>query len=145
MKDKVIIGTYAQNCYRTDGTMCAHISNEKFKQDKYFSLEKVNLPNGYIEKLVEKDYPINSESVSSLAEGADYRNDPLQAIAQAPQRVNLGDITEAQKFLENPQNNAKIFESVKSQLLEYFKRQSQEKSVEKPVVDSGKENKENKE
>lgn len=145
MKDKVIIGTYAQNCYRLDGTMRAYISNEKFKQDKYLSLEKVNLPNGYIEKLVEKDYPINSESVSSLADGADYRNDPLQAIAQAPQRVNLGDITEAQKFLENPQNNAKIFESVKAQLLEYFKRQSVEKSSEKPVVDSDKENKENKE
>lgn len=58
--------------------------------------------------IVEKDYPINSESVSSLAEGADYRNDPAQAIAQAPKRVNLGDVTEAQAFLNNPQYAASL-------------------------------------
>lgn len=139
MDKKVVIGTFAQNCYRRDGTTYAHKSFQKFKQDKYYSLEKVNLPNGYVQQLVEKDYPINSESVSSLAEGADYRNDPLQAIAQAPQRVNLGDITEAQRFLENPQNSAKIFETVKAQLLEYFKKQhSVEKSVDNQVQEQEK-------
>lgn len=70
--------------------------------------------------IVEKDYPINSESVSSLAEGADYRNDPAQAIAQAPKRVNLGDVTEAQAFLNNPQYAASLFADVKAKLNAYY-------------------------
>lgn len=115
---------FLQNVYRRDsrGVVVATTS-PNHTQEKYISLEKKNLPNGYVEELVLKDYPINSVSVSSLAEGADYRNDPAQAIANAPKRVNLGDITEAQAFLENPQNFARVYDDVKSKLLEYYKAQ----------------------
>lgn len=123
-KSRVVIGTYQQNCYVTDG--CLKASSTSFPNEEmktYVSLEKVEMPNGFKQELVVKDYPITSESVSSLAEGADYRNDPAQAIANAPQRVNLGDITEAQKFLSNPQNYAKVFDSVKKELAVYMAKQ----------------------
>lgn len=121
---QVKIGCYKQNCYRVAGSEKATKTLFPNKEMKtYDSLEKVELPTGFFQELVQKDYPITSASVSSLAEGADYRNDPMQAIAQAPQRVNLGDITEAQKFLENPQNYARIFEFVKGKLAEYQAQQ----------------------
>lgn len=118
----VRVGTFRQNCYRLDSRdgIRKH-PRPNVTKETYISQEKVMLPNGYAEELVEKTYPINSESVSSFAEGADYRNDPAQAIAQVSQRVNLGDITEAQEFLKNPQNNAKMFKEVKSKLEAYYK------------------------
>lgn len=110
----------------------------------YVSQEHKLLPNGYVQELVQKDYPINSKSVSSLAEGADYRNDPVQAIARAPQRVNLGDITEAQKFLENPMHNAKILDIVKEKVAEYyntvFKQQQQRQEPQLDVSEGGDDN-----
>lgn len=126
MKNVKICG-YAQNCYKVDGSFIpSKTAKPNIKQEKYESLEKVVLPNGYIEEVVQKDYPINAESVSSMAEGADYRNDPMQAIAGAPNRVNLGDVTEAQKFLENPQNFARVFDIVKQRLTEYQAQQAQQ-------------------
>lgn len=115
-----------QNCYRLDRNLNLSettTKNPNKEIEKYESLEKQILPNGYIEGIVLKDYPINSKSVSSLAEGADYRNDPATAIAQAPKRVNLGDMTEAQRFLEDPQNNARIYEHVKQVVAEYYASQ----------------------
>lgn len=123
VRKPISICGYKQNCYRLDRNIdlsSSVTSTPNKEQEKYESLEKQMLPNGYVEGIVLKDYPINSKSVSSLAEGADYRNDPLQAISQAPSRVNLGDITEAQKFLENPQNNARIFSYVKEKIAEYY-------------------------
>lgn len=111
---------YRQNCYRKDSIGLSHTSSPNRTQQKYLSLEKKILSNGYVEGIVQKDYPISSESVSSLAEGADYRNDPAQAIAQAPKRVNLGDVTEAQAFLENPQQSARLFNDVKAKLAAYY-------------------------
>lgn len=123
VRTPISICGYKQNCYRLDRNIdlsSSVTSTPNKEQEKYESLEKQMLPNGYVEGIVFKDYPINSKSVSSLAEGADYRNDPLQAISQASSRVNLGDITEAQKFLENPQNNARIFSYVKEKIAEYY-------------------------
>lgn len=112
---------FRQNVFRRDSVGCARIpTNPSKTQEKYTSLERKMFNNGYCEALVEKDYPINSESVSSLAEGADYRNDPAQAIAQAPKRVNLGDVTEAQAFLNNPQYAASLFADVKAKLNAYY-------------------------
>lgn len=102
-------------------------------QEKYTVLEKQMLENGYVEMVVEKDYPINSDSVSSMAEGADYKNDPMQAIAKERPRVNLGDITQAQEFLQNPQNAKRIFEQTKMRLAQYYAQQREingEKQIE---------------
>lgn len=112
---------FTQNVYRRDYSgLIRRTPTPNKTQETYTSLEKQTLPNGYIESIIEKDYPINSDSVSSLAEGADYRNDPAQAIAAAPKRVNLGDITEAQAFLENPQQAASLFNDVKAKLAAYY-------------------------
>lgn len=136
----VRVGTFRQNCYRLDSRegIRKH-PRPNVTKETYISQEKVMLPNGYAEELVEKTYPINSESVSSFAEGADYRNDPAQAIAQASQRVNLGDITEAQDFLKNPQNNAKMFKEVKSKLEAYYNAILSTTKEDSEVKDNGNE------
>lgn len=101
-------------------------------QEKYPSLERKNLSNGYTEEVVIKDYPINPDSVTSYADAADYRNDPLQAIAQAPKRVNLGDISEVQQFCrENPQQAIGQYAEVLQKVTDYFKAQA-EKGAEAP-------------
>ena len=67
---------------------------------KYFALEEQTNRDGFKgEVLVEKDYPITPEYVSSFAASSDYRSDPLGAIAAAPPRRNLGDVTQLQKAL----------------------------------------------
>lgn len=133
---------YAQNVYRRDYAGIVHTtSNPNKKQEFYTSLEKKTLPNGYIEGIVKKEYPINSESVSSLAEGADYRNDPAQAVSAAPKRVNLGDVTEAQAFLDNPQYAASLFNDIKAKLAAYYssvtKTEKEQESTEKGVENNG--------
>lgn len=106
-----------QNCY-VAGVASSTFSTRTGKvETKYPSLEREQLPNGFTEGIEIKDYPINSQSVTSYADGADYRNDPAQAIANAPKRVNLGDITQVQEFLENdPQNAVRVFRDVLAKL-----------------------------
>lgn len=134
-KKPVKICGFKQNCYRvaTTGGIVGIAKNPSSTVKKFDSLEKVNLPTGFVQQLVEKDYPINSASVTSYAEGADYRNDPMQAIANAPKRVNLGDITEAQQFLENPQELMRMYDTVKAKLDAYYASQIQSASA-KPAV-----------
>lgn len=124
-KKTVKICGWKQNCciLRNNTNSLVSPTEANKTRKKYEILEKQMLQNGYIEQINEKDYPINSDSVSSLAEGADYKNDPLQAIANAPVRVNLGDITQAQEFLKNPQNFARVYEQTKQRLAEYYARQ----------------------
>ena len=141
----LLVGVFIKtNCvfYRRDYSgIVRNTPNPNKKQEFYDSLEKKTLPNGYIERIIRKDYPINSESVSSLAEGADYRNDPAQAIAAAPKRVNLGDVTEAQAFLDNPQLAASLFNDVKAKLVAYYssviKTEKEQESNEKGVDNNG--------
>lgn len=124
LRKPVVINGIRQNCYvlGTRTASAGTISSEPEK--KYQTIERVNLPNGYYETVVEKDYPINSESVTSYADGADYRNDPLQAIANAPKRVNLGDVTQLQEFVQtDPQNAVRVFRDVLARL-EAFQNQS---------------------
>lgn len=130
MKDKqektpVNLCGYTQRFYKIPGVNPSLVGQtDGFKnQKKYGVLDKKMLDNGYIEEVQVKDYPINSDSVSSLMEGADYKNDPLQAMANAPVRVNLGDITQAQEFLKNPQNFARIYDQTKQRLAEYYAQQ----------------------
>lgn len=67
---------------------------------KYFALEERTNSDGFKgEVLVEKDYPFTPEYVSSFAASSDYRSDPLGAIVAAPQRRNLGDVTQLQNAL----------------------------------------------
>lgn len=104
-----------------------HIPQQKTEQ----VIEKVDLPTGFYERLVEREYPINSETVSSYADTADYRNDPLGAIAKAPKRVNLGDITGVQDFVNgDPQKAIAQYRDVLGKLSNYLEQQA--KAVQNP-------------
>lgn len=48
----------------------------------------------------EMPYEITPESVTSFAEGADYRRDPVGAVANGHKRVNLGDVTDMQALMK---------------------------------------------
>lgn len=106
-----------QNCFRRSSTPAPTIVKKDDTIKKYESLERKNLPNGFTEQVEIKDYPINSKSVTSYADGADYRNDPAQAVENAKKRVNLGDITNAQQFLEdNPYETARAYRNILKQI-----------------------------
>lgn len=124
----VIINGYKQNCYFRDIPINPLLTkNPNNTQDKYFALERKNLPNGYVEEIVEKDYPINPDSLYSYAESADYRNDPNQAIAKAPKRVNLGDVSGVQEFLANdPQRAMTTYRDVLSRVKQFNEMKKQE-------------------
>lgn len=123
---------YRKACYRLDannGVLPPPRPNRTLS--KYYSLEREELPTGYQENVIEKDYPINSESVSSYIESSDYRNDPAQAIANAPKRVNLGDISGVQEFIKNnPVEATKQYADVLAKAVQFYKNQSQVKSNE---------------
>lgn len=129
MKEKSVIKVngFLQNCYRLN-TVSNSIVSHSNSSKEYESLERVDFDNGFVEVIQNKEYPINSDSVTSFADGVDYKRDPMQAIANSPQRVNLGDITEAQKFLQNPMNYRRVYEDTCARLQEYFKSQAQVKA-----------------
>lgn len=121
--EKVKIQGIKQNIFRRQCLAvneCVNVVQDK----KYFFSEKTMLPNGQIFTIVEKDYPITPESVASYADAADYRNDPTQAIANATQRVNLGDISEAQKFVDgDPQRAIQQYKGILDKVNAYFEAQ----------------------
>lgn len=127
-KHQILIGGIPQSCYAVRQNMDlsvipAHLKNKT--REKYNTLERKALSNGYVEEVVEKDYPINSESVTSYLESSDYRNDPAQAVANAPKRVNLGDISQVQDFVrENPVQAVGQYAEILQKVADYFKAQS---------------------
>lgn len=122
-KTRVVINGIKQNCYMLDCRDTIGVNpRPNTKQEKFFSLEESLTENGTKQEIVEKDYPINSESVSSYVESSDYRNDPLQAIANAPKRVNLGDISDVQEFLQNNPVEATLqYAGILDKVSAYFK------------------------
>ena len=104
----------------------------------YESLERKSLSNGFVEEVVVKDYPINSDSVTSYIESSDYRNDPAQAIANAPKRINLGDISQVQDFVRNnPVQAVGQYADILQKVADYFKAQaSQSQSAQAQVSQS---------
>lgn len=137
-KEKVRIGGIRQNIYITDRRENPRVLPPQTIQLKYSELTDIQLPNGYVQELVEKDYPINSESVSSYLESSDYRNDPASAIANAPKRVNLGDVTEVQRFInENPVQATTEYSAILRKVADYFDKQKATSTApEKPAVET---------
>lgn len=83
-----------QNCFTRDVTV--HSSDPERSSTHFTSLDEVSTPNGVEIKITENEYPITPQYVNSFVDSADYRRDPLGAIANAPQRRNLGDVREIQ-------------------------------------------------
>ena len=128
IKRPILINGIPQNVFalrqkKDFSVIPSHLKNTTTK--KYNTLERKSLPNGYCEELQRKDYPINSESVSSYVESSDYRNDPAQAIANAPKRVNLGDVSQVQEFVrDNPVQAVGQYADILQKVADYFKAQS---------------------
>lgn len=132
---KVKVNTLAQNCFTRDFVKVDTKSVQQ--QKKYSSLEEIKLPNGRVYELVEKDYPITPESVTSYADGADYRLDPQRAIENAPKRVNLGDVGEVQDFIKaNPMEAVRLYRDIGAKLEAYMKQQQQVKGDDGTVTSS---------
>lgn len=132
-KRPLIINGIPQNVYvsaqqRDFSVIPVHLRNATKKT--YSVLERQALPNGFVEEIVEKDYPINSASVTSYVEASDYRNDPVQAIANAPKRVNLGDISGVQEFVrDNPVQAVGKYADILRRVADYFETQSQQQQT----------------
>lgn len=67
-----------------------------YEQKKYPELHRKVVENGIQDVIEMEDYPHTPERVKSYAASCDYRLDPVGAIANAPKRRNLGDVTAAQ-------------------------------------------------
>lgn len=124
-KTQIKVNGIKQNCYRRD--IVSEFKKQERKDDTvktYVSLEEKKLPNGIIQALEVKDYPINSASVTSYADGADYRRDPNAAIENARKKVNLGDVTQLQDFIESdPLRAVRVFRDVADKLAKYYETQ----------------------
>ncbi len=87
-----------QNWYLRERSVPPDVKDVRTR--KYFELEEQTDEKGFTgEVLVEKDYPITPDYVSSFAASSDYHADPVGAINRAPVRRNLGDITALQESL----------------------------------------------
>lgn len=127
-KKPLLINGIPQNVYvqrqKRDFTVIpSHLVNTM--KLKYDSLERKQISNGFVEEVIEKDYPINSDSVTSYVESSDYRNDPAQAVANAPKRVNLGDISQVQEFVRNnPVQAVGQYADILQKVADYFKTEA---------------------
>lgn len=84
-----------QNCYVREATRS--LGEHLDVPETYMSLDEVSTPSGVRQELREYPYHITPAYVDSFVESADYRRDPLGAIAQSKPRRNLGDIRDLQK------------------------------------------------
>lgn len=98
----------AQNVYVRDVVLPLNVNTGRVKT--YPELERVDSDFGFEEKVVERDYPITPESVSSYAETADYRNNLQQALNMPARGKNLGDVRDAQHLsdLDSSEISARI-------------------------------------
>lgn len=135
-KKQVRVCGLRQNCFVLEGRSAPSIVPAP-KITHYFSLAKKELENGYVQEIEKVDYPITSESVSSYIDSSDYRRDPMQAIASAPKRVNLGDISQVQDFIaSNPQEAVRVYRAVGDKLQEYFKNKEGQNGQPTPSAES---------
>lgn len=133
----VIVNGLKKNSFARDVSISSPICQSKTVA-AYVDIDVVKLPTGSYQELVEKDYPINSESVSSYADGADYRRDPLAAISNAPKRVNLGDVSEVQKFLrDNPMEAARQYRDILKKVEIFAKAYETNKGASASSADNG--------
>lgn len=88
----VVTNLLRQNCYVRDAVRCDDLKTV-CSESSYESLDEVVSSDGLKIRYSSVPYHITPEYVNSFADSSDYRKDPANAIATAPKRVNLGDIT----------------------------------------------------
>lgn len=117
-----------QNCYVRDVTNKVYTHREPITQ--YESLDTVVEEDGVKLRRAVQDYPITPQYVQSFVDSADYRKDPLGAIANGKSRQNLGDITEMQQVSNMGTDEARaMYEQLKQRFSE-AEKQAQAKSIE---------------
>lgn len=115
-----------QNCFVRDAINKSELVSGQ--PSEYVSLDEVVTSKGVELKESVEPYPITPEYVSSFADSADYRRDPIQAINNSVKGVNLGDITDIQKVSQLDTTEARaLYDQLKARFA----------SVDKPVEDNG--------
>lgn len=141
MKKQVKINGLRQNCYVSD-VLTDTIAHRIKPPRHYVELKEKITDNGYIQELEKMEYPITSESVTSYVDSADYRRDPMQAVANAPKRVNLGDITQVQDFIaQDPMQAVRVYKEVGEQLAKYYEQVNKQTATATPAEEPAKESK----
>lgn len=95
----LVTNTLAQNVFVRD-TRPAFDRKSKEAHRVYFELQETETDDGISLKLEAVDYPITPDYVQSFVDSTNYKRDPAGAVASAPRRQNLGDITEMQRAKE---------------------------------------------
>ena len=98
-KEKVCCNLMMVDMYAYNPTIIGK-ANSKKADKTYYELQTIETSNGFVEKLVEVDYPITKEYVASFEQSANYKNDIDGAIANGTNAPNLGDITAYQDALK---------------------------------------------
>lgn len=114
MQKKIVTNLLQQNCYIRESV--PNVNNFTDYGDKvYNSLVEKPTKNGFEVKIEAFPYPITPQYVNSFVDSADYRRDPANAIANAPKRTNLGDVTELQSVVNMDFTTArKLYNDLKS-------------------------------
>lgn len=105
-----------QNCFVRDVTTKSALVPEP-GQDVFFSLDEKSTSSGVEFELNSYPYPITPQYVNSFLDSTDYRRDPYNAVASAPKRVNLGDVSSLQSVASMDMESAR---SLYSQLKAKF-------------------------
>lgn len=87
-----------KNCFRSTAINESTIEHPVRSAKTYAELQSRTVPYGVEEKLVEVEYPHTPERIKSYSDVADYKKDPLSAVANATPRQNLGDVRDFQKI-----------------------------------------------
>lgn len=87
-----------RNCFRSVATGESSIEHPIRSSKTYSELQTSTVPTGIEEKLVDVEYPHTPERIASYSDVADYKKDPLAAVASASPRQNLGDVREFQRI-----------------------------------------------
>lgn len=108
MKKKLVTNMLEQNVFVRD-TRPAFDKKSKSAQRVYYELVENITEDGINYKLEAVDYPITQDYVDSFADSTNYKKDPAGAVARAPQRQNLGNISDMQKASEMDSESLKTF------------------------------------
>lgn len=112
-----------QNCFVRDITKNSQSSASPLLT--FDSLDEVTTERGVEFRVSENPYPITPQYVNSFADSSDYRRDPVGAVNNSHNRVNLGDITDFQKVVSMDMTEAR---TLYSQLRDKFSKSEVSKS-----------------
>lgn len=102
-----------QNCYIRD--IVLRIDKQSSTSELFYdSINEVTDGMSLRHEVVQVPYEITPQYVNSFVDSADYRNNPVAAIVNAPHRTNLGDIREYQQINEMDDTQAsKLYAQLK--------------------------------